>query len=108
MMRLPHHRKELAEGNFLALPSLIESYGAAVLRLSGADEEPITVDEFFLKATPHFRNLSIYGGVPSAFKGKPVMNFNRLSMLVENDEDFQVLAEVHVFNEYNFETSNRC
>ncbi|MGT2443069.1 FkbM family methyltransferase [Ensifer adhaerens] len=69
---------------------------------------PVIVDEFFLKAAPHFRHLSTYGGALSVSQGKPVMSFNGLKMLVENEEDFQVLAEVHVFNEYNFETSDRC
>lgn len=41
MMRLPHHRTKLAEGNFLALTSLIESYGAAVIAKQERDCQAI-------------------------------------------------------------------
>ena len=41
MMRLPHHRKKLAESEFLALTSLIENYGAAVIEIKEYDCQAI-------------------------------------------------------------------
>lgn len=41
MMRLPHHRKKLAYGNFLALTNLIESYGAALIAKQERDCQAI-------------------------------------------------------------------
>ncbi|MGT2443068.1 hypothetical protein ACU4I5_10820 [Ensifer adhaerens] len=43
MVRLPHHRKKLAERDFLALTSLIESYGVAVVDKQERDCQAIEV-----------------------------------------------------------------
>lgn len=78
------------------------------LGLVGVEDRPVILDEFFLKAAPHFRHIAKFGGRLSTLHEKPIINFNGINMRMENEEDFQVLFEVHIFNEYNFETPERC
>lgn len=78
------------------------------LGMVGVEDRPVVLDEFFLKAAPHFRHIAKFGGRLSTIHDKPIVTFNGINMRIENEEDFQVLSEVHIFNEYNFETSERC
>ncbi|NRP21595.1 hypothetical protein LPJGGPFB_04854 [Ensifer adhaerens] len=42
MMRLPNHRKQISDANFLAITDLLEAYGLAVIKRDELREQPIS------------------------------------------------------------------
>lgn len=78
------------------------------LSVTGSDEESLVVDEFFLKTSARFHHMVKYGARLSNAGDKLVMTMNGIKMHLQNQEDFQIVDEVHVLNTYNFRTSERC
>jgi len=69
------------------------------------DEESQVSSQFFVENTTNFRDIFERGGEVYIQDSKPIVKFNEICFFIKRKEQFQLVREIFLNHEYNFQSS---